>query len=160
MKPIYMRGVQLSAKVSKSTRQVNGDFLLYSAMSHKSLPVATIGPNDKVECRHIPPFWAVMLVGRDTSKMVNMLPYLEEYKCPHAVAEMYGEVKTGSAMTLKLPFLTNKCDLAPGDLLVMPFDGGLSEIFYAAFPPIQKLEASAIRSVSDVSVGDVDPSDL
>ena len=32
----------------KAGRQVNGDFLLYSAMSHKSLPVATIGPNDKV----------------------------------------------------------------------------------------------------------------
>ena len=92
-------------------------------MRHKSLPLTTIGLNDRVECRHTPPFWAVMLVGRDTSKMVNMLPYMEDYKCPQAVSKLYGEVKTGWAVTLKLPFLTNKCDLYLGDLLVMPFDG-------------------------------------
>ena len=47
--------------------------------------------------------------------------------------------------------------------------GGLSEIFCEAFPPIQKLEASEIQSVVDISVGDVvvdmsvgdvDPEDL
>ena len=68
---------------------------------------------------------------------------------------MYGNMNSASAMTLRLPFLTNKCDLAPGDLLVMPVDGGLSDIFCEAFTPIQKSKASAIRSV-----GDVDPVDL
>jgi len=121
-------------------------------MSHKSLTLATIGPDDKVECRHISPFLAVMLAGRDTAKMVNLIPYMEEYKFPHAVAKNYGEVKTGSTMSLKLPFMTNKSELVLGDLLVMPFDGGLSEICCEAFPPIQKSEAIAI---SDVGFSDL-----
>ena len=137
-KSCYMLGVQVSAKISRATRQQNEDFLWYSAMSHTSSPLATIGPDDKVECRHIAPFWAVMLVGRDTAQMVNMIPYMEEYNLPPLVATNHGEVKLASTMTLKLPFMTNKSELAPGDLLVMPFDGGLSEICCEAFPPIHK----------------------
>ena len=55
-------------------------------------------------------------------------------------AKIHGEVRSGQSMNLKLPFLTNKQDLAPGDLLVMPFDGGMSEIWCESFPPIHTSE--------------------
>ena len=88
-----MRGVQVSAKVSKLQRRVNEDVLMYSAMGHT--PLATNGPDDQVALRHISPFWAVMLAGRDTTDLVNMMPYMEEYKFPHPVAKFHGEVKPG-----------------------------------------------------------------
>ena len=60
------------------------------------------------------------------------------------VAKHHGEVTAGSTMIVKLPFLTNNNELAPGDLLVLPFDGGMSEICCEAFPPIHRSEAGAM----------------
>ena len=48
--------------------------------------MARINDDDQVELREISAFWAVMLAGRDTARMVNMIPYMEEYKCLHPVA--------------------------------------------------------------------------
>ena len=111
---------------------------MYSALCHESVPLATVGPDDTVVCRHISPFWAVMLAGRDTGKMVNMNSWKEAYKYPQANAKKQGEINLGSNVALFLPFLTNKRDLVPGDLLVLPFDGGLSEICCEAFPPVSE----------------------
>ena len=49
-------------------------------MSHETVSMNV--PDDKVELRHISPFWAVMLAGRDTTHMVNMVPYIDEYRLP------------------------------------------------------------------------------
>ena len=38
-------------------------------------------------------------------------------------------------MTVSLAYLTNKKELAPGDLLVLSFDAGLSQICCEAFSP-------------------------
>ena len=85
-----------------------------------------------------------MLAGRDTVDMVNMIPHMEEYKFMHPVAKHHGEVKSGSTLTVKLPFLTNKADLAAGDLLVVPYDGGLREFCTDTLPPIPKSNAGAM----------------
>ena len=132
MKSCYVRGVQVSAKVKKASRHQTEEFLLYSAMSHK-WPVR----DDKVELIHISPFWSAMLAGREQTHIVNMIPYMEEYIFSYPVAKHHGELKFGSTMSVKMPFLTNKNDLAPGDLLVLPFDGGLAEICCEEFPLIQ-----------------------
>ena len=92
--------------------------------------------DDKVELQHMSPFWAVMIGGRDTPQMVNMTAYMEEYKIPHPVAKNYGEMKMSSSLTVRLPFLTNKNDVAAGELLVLPCDGGLAEICFESFPPL------------------------
>ena len=108
-------------------------------MSHKQSPLTTVGPDDTVKCtRHFAPFWAVMLVGRDTAQMVNMVPYMEEYTCPQAVPKNHGLLPLASKITVDLPFLCNRCDLAPGDLLALPFDGGHSAICCEEFPAIVK----------------------
>ena len=136
-----MRGIQVAASVSRSTNlngsfasRIEEDFLLYSAMRHKQL--ATIGLDDNVELYYYSPYWAVMLAGRDTAQMVNMIPHMEEYKWLHPLAKNHGQLQHGAVLTLKLPFLTNKRDLAPGDLFVLPFDGGMSEMICEAFPPM------------------------
>ena len=116
--------------------------MLYSAMSHK--PLARVGADDMVQVRAIPPFWAVMLAGRDTAHMVNMLPYMEEYTVPHPVAKTHGGLANGAKLTLKLPFLSNRNDLSPGDLLVMPFDGGMSEICCVEFPPLRPVNTQGL----------------
>ena len=45
------------------------------------------------------------------------------------------EARLGDPMTVSLAFLTNKKELAPGDLLVLSFDACLSHICCEAFPP-------------------------
>ena len=109
------------------------DFVLYSAMSHKQL--ATMGLDNNVELHYFSPYWAVMLAGRDT-KMSNMIAYMEDYKWQHLVALTHGQPQYGALFNLKLPFLTNRANLAPGDLLVLPYDGGMSEILCDKFPPM------------------------
>ena len=136
VKSCYMRGVRASAKISRDERRAEGNFIMYSALCHKSVPLATVGPDDTVVCRHISPFWAVMLAGRDTGNMVNMVSLKEEYKYPEVNAKKQCEINLGTNVVLFLPFLTNKRDLVPGDLLVLPFDGGLSEICCEAIPPV------------------------
>ena len=109
---------------------------MYSAMSKKG-PLTTVNVDGTVQVKHIAPYWTVMLADRDHAQMVNMIPYMEEYKFAYPVAKHYGEVKHASTMHLKLPFLTNKTDLVPGNLLVLPFDAGMSEICCETFPPIE-----------------------
>ncbi len=43
-------------------------------------------------------------------------------------------VKADSSLTLKLPFVSNKKDLVPGALLVLPFDDGDVHANCEAFP--------------------------
>ena len=139
----YMKGILVSVDISDDTRnrfgetRISADYILYSAMSHKSTePIATIGPDDKVKVRHVSAFWAVMLAGRDHAHMVNMHAYMEEYKCMSPVPKHYGEVRLGSSMHVSVAFLTNDKDLAPGELLVLPFNAGLSQICCESFPTI------------------------
>ena len=78
-----------------------------------------------------------MMAGRDTKDMVNMRPCLEDYKISNPQPQAHGEWRWPSTMNASYPFLTNSRDLASGDLLVLPFDGGVREIFCESFPPIQ-----------------------
>ena len=68
--------------------------------------------------------------------MVNMLPYMEEYAIPHAVAKHHCALKLASTLSVEMPFLSNKRDLVVGELLALPFDGGLSSICCEKFPSI------------------------
>ena len=137
VKPCYMKGVQVSAKAKNSSAIKTHDFIVYSAMSHKQSPLVSVALGETLSCtRHFSPFWAVMLVGRDTKEMVNMAPYMEEYVIPHAVAKNHGALTLGSKLSVELPFLSNKRDLAVGDLLALPFDGGLSSICCEKCPSI------------------------
>ena len=81
------------------------------------------------------PYWAVMLSGVN-GEMINMVSRMDEYKVAYPRSQIYGGDGYGGAMTLELPLLTNSRDLAPGDLLVMPSDGGIREIFCDEFPAI------------------------
>ena len=106
-------------------------------MSHKPTPLVTVGSDGKVTCaRNFPPFWAVMLVGRDTTNMVNMVPYLEEYILPPVHAKLYGSVAAEAKVSLYMPYLTNRRDLKAGELLALPFDGGNASICCEDFPPM------------------------
>ena len=109
-------------------------------MSHKMSPLVIVGPDDKVTCtRNYSPLWAVMLVGRDTKNLVNMVPYMEDYTLPQATAKHYGTLGPASRITLQMPFLTNKRDLVAGDLLALPFDGGHASVCCEGFPPILRM---------------------
>ena len=46
----YMRAVQVSAKVTRTGRQQNEDFLCYSAISHNNNSLTTSGADDQVVC--------------------------------------------------------------------------------------------------------------
>jgi len=139
LKPCYMRGLLVSAKAKSAMYLWTEDFIFYSAMSHTPSPLVTVSSDGKVTCaRNFPPFWAVMLVGRDTKNMVNMVPYMEEYTLPPVTAKAYGTVTPAAKITLQMPFLTNKRDLDPGELLALPFDGGHASIICEDFPPIGK----------------------
>ena len=52
-------------------------YIHYSAMSQKDL--ARVDLVEKVRIVPMTAYWAVMLTGRDTSSMVNMLPFEEKY---------------------------------------------------------------------------------
>ena len=62
-----------------------------------------------------------------------MRSYMEEYHFQYPVAIHHGVVNLGSKMTMKLPFLTNSKDLAEDEVLVLPFDGGIREMFCESF---------------------------
>ena len=112
---------------------------MYSAMGNNE-PLATIDVDDTVQLRHMSPYWAVMLAGRDDAERVNMIPCMEEYILKPPRAKIHGDMRFGFVVHLRLPFLTNSRDLAPCDLLVMPFDGGMSGIHCESFPPIHTSE--------------------
>ena len=86
---------------------------------------------------HIAPFWAVMLAGSNTAEMVNMIPHMEEYTFQKPVPKTLPEVRTGSTMSLQLPVLTYKSELSKGDLLVLPFDGGIKQVCCETYPKIE-----------------------
>ena len=79
-----------------------------------------------------------MLVGRDTSQMVNMIPYVEEYIVPQAQPKHHGKMTVGNQVMVEMPFLSNRCALKPGDLLALPFDGGHAAFSCEEFPKIVK----------------------
>ena len=109
---------------------------MYSAISHKSVSLVTDAADDTVGCKHIPQFWLGMLAGRDDTDMVNLTPCMEEFTVPQPVARRHGKVALGSTLVIDLPFLTNSRTLEPGELLVLPFDGGLSAMCIDKFPPM------------------------
>ena len=78
--------------------------------------------------KYIDPFWTVLLSDRNTSGLVNMSPYLEEWKLGTPTPTMYVHSQFGLSLTVQLPFYTNMRDIQEGELLVLPFDGGLPEI--------------------------------
>ena len=110
---------------------------MYSAMGNNE-PLATSDVDDTVQLRHMSPYWAVMLAGRDDDERVNMIPCMEEYilKPPHLKG--HRGMRFGFIVILTLPFLTNSRDLAPRDLLVMPFDGGNKQVCCETYPKIEK----------------------
>ena len=134
----YMRGVQAWAKVTRELAVIRTDFVVYSAMSHQ--PLARLGDDDQLVLRSISPFWVVMLAGRETSQMANVTAYMEEYSLVQPVAKKHGEVKAAASMQVHVPFLTNNRDLAPGDLMVLPFNGGLPQICCESFSPCRVIE--------------------
>ena len=121
-----MQGLELSATVSKDCRAQKESFQFYSAMSHDTVPKS--GTDENVELKHISRFWAVLLAGRDTTSMVNMCAYMEDYRCQSVVPKHHGGVNAAWKMSVSMPFLTNKRALESGEVLVLPFDGGLPEI--------------------------------
>ena len=134
--PCYIRGVRVSACLHREERQkVKYDFIHYSDMSNK--PLAWVNGEDVVEVHALPPFWAVMLAGRDTAHMVNMMPCMEEYYIRSPNPKHYGGWTLFSGMSASMPFLCNTKALEPGDLLVLPFDGGMAEMCCEGFPPIE-----------------------
>ena len=54
-------------------------------MSH--FPLAWANHDDSVGVKHVSPFWCVLLAGRDSSEMVNMHAYMEEYNVPQPVGK-------------------------------------------------------------------------
>ena len=95
--------------------------------------------------RHIAPFWAVMLAGRDSSNVANMRPHIEEYTLAQPVAKHYGKVPSQAKHHVTLPMLSNTRDLAPGELLVLPFDGGMDELYCEGFPEISKNDGDILQ---------------
>ena len=95
-------------------------------MSHTSSPIAEMGLDGTVEVRHIAPFWAVTLAGRDSGLKVNMHP--GETGICRSVQPRFDEDDVMLPLfdpmhpnhcAVVLPYLTNEHDLAPGELLVM-----------------------------------------
>ena len=102
-------------------------------MSYK--PLAWTVEDEKVQVYGIPAFWAAMLAGRDTKAMVNMDVFMEEYHIPTPVMKNSTTFAMVEQLWVKLPFLTNSRELQKGELLVLPFDGGLTDIICENFPP-------------------------
>ena len=134
----YMKCVQLRAAVARKTRDTEApyrqDFFLYNPFSEKGL-VETSASGSK-ECGYVAPFWAVMLTGRDQGHAVNMHPYIENYKLPSPIANTFPLVFNVN-LVVTLPFLSNRTALRPGELLMLPYDGGCVEIF--SVPPSLQL---------------------
>ena len=119
----YMRGVWASAKMSEEnlmySARIVKEFQMYSALP----PSFTLGRSVKeVKLGHVPPFWAVM---RNGGGAINMTSHMEEYRLGTPEASHLGAVKVGTSF--RMPFLSNMCDLRPGDVLVLPHDTGMPE---------------------------------
>ena len=78
---------------------------------------------------YIDPFWTVLLSDRNTGGLVNMAPFLEEWKLGNPTPTLCTHGKFGVALTVKLPHFTNSREIEEGALLALPYDGGLTEIY-------------------------------
>ena len=85
----------------------------------------------------------MMFCAGDTTEMVNMTPLMEEYRYNNAAPTHHGPMSFTQKLQFRLPLMTNTIDLNKGDLLVMPFDGGLPEIVCERFPPLAALKEPA-----------------
>jgi len=135
---VYMKLVEVTVWAGRRTfdaSEVKTTFLLYTAFHEKSL-VCNISGTKTVRS-YISPYWAVMLTDRDNADMVNMHPYIDKYKFPTPTAEV-AEIACHVKLKVQLPFLVNQRDLLPGELLVLPYDGGCPEIMSTP-PPLQTI---------------------
>ena len=98
--------------------------------------MATDTAEDEKSYKNVAAFWTVMFCAGDTTEMVNMTPLMEDYKYNNAVPIHVGPLSFTQKLQFRLPLMTNTIDLNEGDLLVMPFDGGLPEIVCERFPPL------------------------
>ena len=96
--------------------------------------MARVDLADKVRVVPMPAYWAVMLAGRDTSHMVNMLPFEERYCMPHPIPTSFGQATLFDRTFVRFPFLSNSRNIEPGELLVLPYDGGSKEMICENFP--------------------------
>ena len=84
----YIRGCEVSCGIKRTSFRHTDNFILYSPMCKK--PLAEQRDNGKVTVNQIPAFWAAMLAGRDTTKMVNMEVNMEEYQIPTPLMKNHG----------------------------------------------------------------------
>ena len=99
-----------------------------SPMSVKGWAMSQQTDDTERKYAYIDPFWTVLLSDRNTSGLVNMAPYLEEWKLGNPTPSLWVHGRFGLTLTVKLPFLTNSQAIEEGALLVLPYDGGLTEI--------------------------------
>ena len=143
-KTSYMKGVIVSATLAKGTRQQKENVIWYSPLRGKlKLETADTTTENKESYKNVAPFWAVMFCTGDTTEKVNMLPLMEEYRHNNAAPTIWGQMTFTQKLKYRLPLMTNTIDLNEGDLLVMPFDGGLPEIVCGRFPPLATLKEPA-----------------
>ena len=132
-----MKGVHVSATMAKGIRQQKENFMWYSPLSSKlKTETADTTTETKESHKNVAPFWAVMFCTGDTTGMINMKPLMEEYRLNNATPLHHGQMVITQKLKYSLPLMTNTIDLNEGDLLVMPFDGGLPEIVCDCFPPL------------------------
>ena len=85
-----------------------------------------------------------MLTDRDNQQLVKMHPYTDEYNVPRPEAKRFN-FKSSCSIEVTLPFLKNNKGLQAGDLLVLPFDGGCTEISSAS--PSQSASSSRYEPI-------------
>ena len=139
----YMKGVKCSATLAKGTRQQKEHFMLYSPLSCTRSNKTPTADEDNESHKNVAAFWAVMFCTADTTEKVNMKPLMEEYRHNNAAPTIWGQMTFTQKLKYRLPLMTNTIDLNEGDLLVMPFDGGLPEIVCERFPPLATLQEPA-----------------
>ena len=129
----YIRCVRATSHVYRSAapRATNNrrdeNFLFFSPLGLRGLVThdVTTGTSD---VGYIAPFWAVMMTDRDNQDLVNMQPFQDQFQMMAPVVKMY-EMPFNTGMKIDLTFLTNSRDIAVGELLVLPFDGGSRDVF-------------------------------
>ena len=151
---MYIKCVELSAGVAPKQGNRSADaphplgFLLYNSLAEPGL--VKTGADGTVAVGYICPFWAVMLSGREDANLVNMQPYCGEYTKPCPIGKIWPLFNDKISMTL--PFLTNSRALIAGELLVLPYDGGSTQI--CSLPPPLDVQAH-ISQQSTLSTGEL-----
>lgn len=149
IQPCYFRGVKATCGIRRDGVAIECNYIVYSPFSKK--PLAWADVEDVVQVVLMPAYWAVMLSGRDTQSMVNVRPYQERYSLLNPTSQHYGQVRITDHMFVKLPFLSNLRDIEPGELLVLPFDGGMPEIICEKFPPIEAISHKEYASLKSTA---------